>query len=660
MRRRLVLFLFSLVLAGCVPIIMEGVRRVTVPPTSSPAVVSSPRPPVISSPAGESPVATAEYPAATDQERRATELVAKIRSGTAAATDALIEAFVRSGIPVMDDRGQLAEVGGRSGHGYPIYTIELGPLLATGASKRSMMTIASLADALKVVPDLAGAAMGSMIVDGLNRAVTSNDEEVRLWGNLIRELGRSRNAIGANDNGPFTESAELDFIQVSLILRRFASDLAVFEQDLSEDEGSGYTVQYASVHPQISQRPIPAPPAKGPCHFGESLGKAVDVAEWTLARAFEQAMEYLEKHGRASVANYLKLPSVLQPFLDYIKFLAVVASTDIRVHVEHGSLPLKRTKYMHPMQGERVDFVVTAFYDPGSSQWVNCVRLGLASTMGIEFQTPQSGPFSGGTLQILGLKGFGHPSGSEQIVTFFRLVGDPQFRPDRVVIDAQGRALVRVAGWSQSRPIPDSYKQHVLKTAALRILPQFQQADIISDLLAATDVGLTIRGGNKPWDIPAEMLMRTRWVPFDYEFPVLDWGVPGYRSDRVALTVSVDESHRPIPYNCSVTMFMWAEVCGDPLEAPWTVHYISEESRENCSGGVAYIALKPFYANVEKTNRNFWDLFLAPHLTFRRGPPPELLIESYNPSNTGWVPKEHLFQLPAKLTQLDQCAPPEN
>jgi hypothetical protein len=25
---------------------------------------------------------------------------------------------------------------------------------------------------------------------------------------------------------------------------------------------------------------------------------------------------------------------------------------------------------MHPMQGARVDFVVTAFYDPGSSQWV--------------------------------------------------------------------------------------------------------------------------------------------------------------------------------------------------------------------------------------------------------------------------------------------------
>jgi hypothetical protein len=329
-----------------------------------------------------------------------------------------------------------------------------------------------------------------------------------------------------------------------------ASDLSASDPEVRQRTEGLTSVQYASLDQQIGQTSIPNLPLQGPCHFGEKNASFIDRIGWIQNNAFEEFINMLKKLGgdyEKGIAKKWSRGNAAQQILDFAKYVSYLFTFRVDFSPSPSNShppPLMRTKETST-PGERLNFVVTAFYDPGSSQYVNCMKIALAG-IGIMFEVPQSGPMEGGSLQIQGLEGFGKASDVDPIDTLFgaptrskgaivEFINLP--RPDRVKLK-DGKVEFGIIGTPQEEKIPENYKQNNKKIARIKISPQFQEADIIKDLMAAIDnaKGILRSGvGAEMLTITAEMLMRTRLFSYDFVIPVMDWEKPGYSFDRVVL-----------------------------------------------------------------------------------------------------------------------------
>jgi hypothetical protein len=371
-------------------------------------------------------------------------------------------------------------------------------------------------------PDLASIPMAAYIGEALRTGVASPDPEIRFLAQFIAERSRRRR--------PDTDG--LDPLQISLIFRRLASELLVSHRPPPD-------VGRRAVSPllQLSQfnasgsggsfpPGVPTPPP-GPCHLNSSNSAVVYYAEKAIKDIwFKNILDYLARRGVSQAVLYKQILDIAKHAIDLAKLIAIM--TTLKVEVSEQGLPIERTEFMVPARGTRARFTATLFYDISDFQAVNCLRLAFAN-VGINFNVPQRGPVVGSGATLLGLHGFGLPSGSEKFVQW------GSGRPDRQTTDVSGQLQYVVDGAPQTRAIPQGAQRDVRKQATVQLQLVVKQADIFRDLVEAFQA--QSGGVANPLKIVIELILRTRWA-FNYEhsFTVMDFGNPGYRFPRMNVT----------------------------------------------------------------------------------------------------------------------------
>ena len=189
---------------------------------------------------------------------------------------ALIEAFIRSGIPVVSDNGRplRTELGDASG--IPVYVSEIEPLLATRANGQAKMPIADVQTALERVPRLAGKPITALIEEAIQQGVNDPNPRIRFWATFLR--ARSNLGSGAKDLANSANSSQFDVVP-NVVPAAAPGKRRPNRGKLGVAPGRKY--RYSPRNRMIYRfATSPGFSPQGPCNFGELESEIIENATW--------------------------------------------------------------------------------------------------------------------------------------------------------------------------------------------------------------------------------------------------------------------------------------------------------------------------------------------------------------------------------------------
>lgn len=476
-----------------------------------------------------SPTAPLPPPATVsgNPDEQAARLVEQMMAGGHEAVSALVATLQKSGFPVRDADGRIVlEPAGQS-QGIVFELWEVNALADLVADRQAVAApLDSVAQALaSSLPQLKDAPMTDLLLAGVRRHATGADTPLSFWSLIIVELGRQ-----ARRHDPYDllgtvdpKQTHLDSIQIALITKRLAADLAAFSNP-DKTKKQAFAPRWSL---------IPAVHAAGPpCGYE---GVEAEIRDWmatVVTTAFGELLDYLDGLEVGGAERLSTIMNFANLVATYAKLAITIATFDIGFEMDGGP-PLIRTTEVRPAAGQKRTVTATARMDTGNLQWVNCFRF-MLNQMGIDFDVENDGPIAEATVSWRGIAGFSeaarYSGGMEQIVRF---VGDPgqriqsggSFGGQNAVLnqptDKEGRARIDVEGVGQRRALGREPKP-VMKEVTLGAQVVLKPANMYRDLKDA--VSQLPSGPAAMLTLPAEMLYRTTWAfGGTYTFPVQDW-----------------------------------------------------------------------------------------------------------------------------------------
>lgn len=489
--------------------------------------------------------AISPVPIARTDQIVAAEYVHRIEAGGEGAAAALRSALSLSGIPLQLDSGFIVE--GASPRAELPWQPWMVDAVVSGMRMHSTTKLSEVGDNIEKVVSSGtrSGAFGQMLLDGLREAARSDLATDRFWAQFVDALG----GRGSLLEGPLEANRTINNVQLGLILSRLSARLAASAAKpsihgmmrLPPERGPGATGLVA----QLVQ--LPTGTVLPGCYYG--TGQLKDLADFFAAiqtTKFGKLLAYLEEHG-------MPLAGGVSQVLDAVNAVAIIGKLaivygslfDAQIAMD-GSRPLVRTH--DARSGEKRRLELTLVSRTGSAQFASCLRLAL-NTIGMDIDIPQNGPVEGAVVQWSliedGVDGASPELLDSALVWWYKTAAAERLAADHPgntfyldyvdnsVTDQRGHADIGVEGRPQKKAIPLNAPA-VGKHFSVRASIAVQQNTMVKPL--ANGIGV-LAGG--PLGIAAaipDMFYGSRWKHSPvFEFPLTDWGMSGYRFDRIAL-----------------------------------------------------------------------------------------------------------------------------
>ncbi|MCZ2079685.1 MAG: hypothetical protein LC130_32350 [Bryobacterales bacterium] len=448
----------------------------------------------------------APFPELARSELEAVKLSRSIVAGKDDAMAALRGALRAAGITVIPSTGTpVAPL--QPAQGIAFADWELEAMLKMSA-KRMTISLADFSQGIaQAIPDLKGAPIGAMILEGIREQADSPHLTRRAWAWLLIEIGRRLPEPYDLAGEVKDEQVRLDPVQTALILGRLAADVRLLARH--EPPKAAFIPRLPLL---FALRPIILPlaaqsgtvnlndPSLPGCEW--EAGMNPDEAAFGMRTVFSQLMSLA---GAAKLRRNTKFANVM---LTYLKLILTYATLEVDMELENA--PLIRTKTRQP--GERRKVRADLRMTTGNLQFVNCWRLAL-NAVGFDFNLPPDGPVEGAKLEWKLVSGAG-------VVQFVNVDGLPGMFTETLT-DRAGATRITVEGTAQPWNYSPSMVQ-VPKEFSVRANIALRPATMRGAALGSAKV--LVGGPAALLNMPADMLYMTRWASSPtFTFPVIDW-----------------------------------------------------------------------------------------------------------------------------------------
>lgn len=556
------------------------------PPEYDPSKVQATQPAIQERARDVRPHPTTESPTTQSSESRhtkpviqatsAAELARRMLAGGANGQAALLEALSASGFTVIDSKRRvLSGVPQKPEMGIPLEDWEVNAL-ARGAADHMTVPFSELETdmALAVKDDRAGHLIMTLLLDDIRAGVNDSIPTVRMWANLIVELGRQSavpyDLLTVKD----LAGVQLNGVQQVLMLRYLSAQFFALGMQRATNPsisrlGSRFSSQEAAMHLVADSEGrawrVSSLQPGDPCGFGTEEGIDTSIAAsgwgWSLKFVFGPLRNLADEAGLiesyrnlsettdlrsiyrrqelirsgketdALLNKYVKNLSIAHNIATALLSLAELAAVMNAVTIDitmDPSPPLVRTKTRQP--GEFAKLAAALSFDLNKLDLPKQLELHCTGKffmgLGLDFSMPENGPIKGADVEWTLVEGglkmdakAGHKI-TEAIVELENPgpriqdagVGFGDVRKS-VRTDDKGTAKTGIYGAPQKRELGRD-PQPVIKQATVRANVQLKPADMFRDLADA------LKG---PWVLPAQVLYRSHLLGKNYKFKVRDW-----------------------------------------------------------------------------------------------------------------------------------------
>lgn len=480
-------------------------------------------------------------PQGTDDEV-AVALAKKVSARDEQSLPALLAAVLNAGFGIREADGSVTQ------------TIDPGQGLVFGAWEVAAMsknygegkttTLKYITDGFKSTPGFKAVPFEKFLLEGIRKQTQSDKQVLRFWSRFIVELGRNsdRPYDMLTENDP--EKIRLDAVQAALILQRLSGDLyGLGKKQIAAAAARGLDLTRWNAQrkkaPQSNHATSRSLPSMSPCReLGRGDGSLIldNTANLTTS-AYGELLDYIDsaaETGNSAISKFQKITAILNIVFAYAKFIAAYAALDTELGVENP--PLIRTTDSAPGQRRRLNAKVTM--DVDNMEWINCVRVALNVSLGIDASLISGGPLEGVEVNWHLVEGGagdlysnrGGVTGTHQIVGFWN--GSKRIQdagtsaatvgnPTRTITDKDGMASTFLEGSPQVPYIAEP-RVPIMKRAIVMTTIKLKPGDVKGD---ATDLfGQLLGGVGGLITMPAELLYRTDWASTaTLEVPVQDW-----------------------------------------------------------------------------------------------------------------------------------------
>jgi hypothetical protein len=312
----------------------------------------------------------------------------------------LMAALQKAGFYIIDENQKiLYKPSYGKGMGLAFYDFEVAGMLKL--SRRGIVTTVEKFGGLiqKDIKEMPKNKIAELMLQDLKTALTSKNSEVKFWAKLIIELGKTfPQPIDLLTATP--ENAQINIIQASLWERRIVGDLISTASKQSGETSFENRQNTANLFRPKSNKvsflnaSFYNPNLVEGCDYANLETTGIDVTSMGLTTAHGKMLEFiLEGIGKskdtiAKVGNGLGIANLV---LSWAKLIAAVSQIKGELKVEEP-LPLIRTKSSRASEEGEKRLITGKFeIKMNKAREVNCYRLILNSTTGLDFNMPGSG-----------------------------------------------------------------------------------------------------------------------------------------------------------------------------------------------------------------------------------------------------------------------------
>lgn len=384
-------------------------------------------------------------------------------------------------------------------------------------------------------PALDGAALGTGLLDDLRLAMKSNDPQVRLMGEFVRErIKRWPSHLDIADASVTPDTAIIDLPTVQMIAW-ITMRGALFQ--------NAARITKATIAPPATfmmamfQGGGGSPAPQVPC--SEQMGSA-DSTYWTnwlankvvgggvqlpgMTKAFTGLLEKMQKVLQVSEKGIEKTAAVITK-LNAISALLNLILQISAMEIEPKQIPdpMVRTKDTNRGKDGTIELQLYSAPDkiPDGNKLGACLGAFFTNAFGISFSFPAKGPISGAEMTVSG--GAGFPN-----LVLFNTEGTNSMRR---WTDASGIAEYKLIGAPQRRDLPQTAKE-TKKEFSVHVKAQPEEAGLNS-MLNIFFGGLTF-GSNSTkaggFGSAIDIAKGFQYDMGEYYFNLTDWKMPGYKA----------------------------------------------------------------------------------------------------------------------------------
>jgi hypothetical protein len=482
-------------------------------------------------------------------------LAQTVATGGNDALAALVTALSKSGFAIYGPDGMVAVRPEGADQGFFLEAWQVRSMLgAVGPRKHVSVPIGGLAaGVLAAVPSLKDEPIAQFLVDGIVESAQSDDPSLRVWARFIIELGKLPHSYPSYDllARPDVNTVHFDAIQLALIARRLAADLA-----------AAVGANLGTEAPRTGWFFLPIVYADEPC-----VPTGVRPTPRATRSAFGQLMRTITAPGRA--INRAVSPSI-ENWLDYQNLALMFSALKVDVEMEGGP-PLRRTKTTAPGEPRKIRAMVSL--DGVPLEWVNCYRAWLNSRGRELRDIPRSnGPVPNVAVEF-DLDG--------QAIVRIPLSAPAEQRglPGGTKTDDQGIARLAVEGVPQDRDLREPAREQ-RRTAAVKVSATVKASDLLTRSHPTEGIAST--------DFVHEWVTEQEFtIDVPYRFEVIDWSdTPGRWTGTITVVdTAIITSSGEGPFDRAATSWQQTETTEVSVQ-------VTETTGDDSTGGSLHASMK--------------------------------------------------------------------
>ncbi|MBC7797920.1 MAG: hypothetical protein H7Z37_13695 [Pyrinomonadaceae bacterium] len=441
----------------------------------------------------------------------------------------LITALQRAGFFIINkDNKVLYQPTSGTGMGLAFYDFEVA-----GMYKLSRRGIVSSVEKFaaqmgKETTALPPSRIADLMMQDLKIAANSSNKLVRFWARLIIEIGKN-SPQPVDLSSASSPSVPINIIQASLWERRLIGDIvafaqkdsAIFQPTLPRKNSVSFT--NASYTPNLSP-PCSTTEVEGLILDGSSLGITTGHGQLLEQIAAGSSTQVEEKLGKVSAGL-----GIVNIALSWAKLVAALMTLKGEMKITEP-MPLERTKNAN--EGQTREMTAKIWAEVGNKQFLNCVRLAINASSGLDFSMPNDGPLTGRDIswEFIGKASF-EGQGSSKTGKFDNYVNlkspdGAKPNPREQITDDNGMSKMNIVGAPKiptviNQPVVPIRKKATVKVAVSLKSSRDKMQNFI-DILGAT-LGVGLGGPISILGSLPELGFRLKWDIRNLTIPVKDW-----------------------------------------------------------------------------------------------------------------------------------------
>jgi hypothetical protein len=461
-------------------------------------------------------------------DKLAAELAKKISEYDEESLSILIGTLQKAGFYIIDENQKILyqpTVGKGMGLGlYDFEIVGMYKLSRTGY----VTSVSKMAGAIsRGLPD---ANLETLLLQDLRAAANSNNSMKRFWARLIIELGKQfPNPVDLMTATP--DKSQLNVIQATIWERRLVGDLIAF----ASQQSSIFYQPRQLFYPQINRANYVNASFTSkldPCDFSSVETTEVDAAATATTTAHGKVLEKISESS-TKLEKFGKGLGGVNLALSWAKLVAAVTQMKGEIQVQQP-LPLIRTK-SNKTSGEKRLLTGKFEIKVNDLRKLNCVRMAINATTGMDFSMPSSGPLGnkpvswelGGEVSFKG-QNSSKTGEFEQVVYLLPKDGEPRDQHKQET-GANGISEIYLEGAKQKEDLNGQKVVPLPKMATVRAdiaLKNMSDSKQEAVDVGSFGVGLAASGGPTPLGILSalpELGFRAKIPVVAVKVPIRDW-----------------------------------------------------------------------------------------------------------------------------------------